>query len=496
MTLNAQNLADAMRNSAGVDYAGLFPAVNQCLLDCDCTTVDRSAMWFGQVGEESGGLRWMEEIADGSEYEWRQDLGNTQQGDGPRFKGRGPIQVTGRHNYTALSQWAYDQGLVPTPTFFVDDPEQLASNQYGFIGVTWYWTTQRPMNDAADARDIVRATQYVNGGTNGLADRTQRWNNALSMGDAILPSGNAPTPVAPPVFNEDNRIGETKNFSSRNGDTVDLLIIHTEEPKEAPYSRDAESLLTFIKNSENSENQVSYHYAASQAADGSVSVIDLVDTDQECWAVLDSNPDSINYCFANSSVNLITDEWMEQFGNAIDVVAYLVVQDARKYGVALNFLFPDPNDNSQYPGPPPGITDHKYVTDFLGDGSHLDVGPNFPWVYFGERINYYAGTGEDDMPLINGPSRSMYRQSNDPIGPGTEVEYQNNEMLHEKTVEDDARDGIPYELSLVLAVAQGVSPVQADIPAGKVERAKFIADKLVPKTAKAAAQKLLAARQP
>lgn len=179
-------LADAMGNRAGVDYASKLAAVTQCLNDCSCTTVERIAMWCGQIGEESGGLQWMEEIADGSEYEGRSDLGNTQPGDGPRFKGRGPIQVTGRRNYTVLSQWAFDQGLVPDAAFFVDAPMQLASDQYGFIGVTWYWTTQRPMNDAADARDIVAATKYVNGGTHGLQDRTDRWNHCLAMGDRLL----------------------------------------------------------------------------------------------------------------------------------------------------------------------------------------------------------------------------------------------------------------------------------------------------------------------
>ncbi|MBV9921914.1 MAG: M15 family metallopeptidase, partial [Pseudonocardia sp.] len=179
-------LAQAMGNSDGVDYASKVAAVTQCLQQCACTTLPRAAMWCAQVGEESGGLRWMEEIADGSEYEGDADLGNTQPGDGPRFKGRGPIQVTGRHNYTALSQWAFDNGLVPSATFFVDDPEALASDQYGFMGVTWYWTTQRPMNDAADAQDVALATQYVNGGENGLADRTNRFNAAMGMGDVLL----------------------------------------------------------------------------------------------------------------------------------------------------------------------------------------------------------------------------------------------------------------------------------------------------------------------
>ena len=180
-------LARAMGSSVpAARYQQLLPAAVQCLIDCECTTPARIAMWCAQIGHESGGLRWMEEIADGSAYEWRADLGNTQAGDGRRFKGRGPIQVTGRHNYTLLSRWAHAHGLVPSPTFFVDQPAQLASDRYGFIGVTWYWTTQRPMNDAADARDLERATRYINGGLNGIDDRRNRYNRALSMGTDLL----------------------------------------------------------------------------------------------------------------------------------------------------------------------------------------------------------------------------------------------------------------------------------------------------------------------
>lgn len=174
--------------------AALLPALVQCLDECGCNTAVRRAMWFAQVGHESVGLRYFTELGSDAYfamYNNRPDLGNGPT-DGPLFRGRGPIQVTGRRNYTALSRWAYDKGLVPTPTFFVDDPAQLASDRYGFIGVTWYWTTQRPMNDYADRRDIEGGSRAVNGTNpntgraNGIDDRITRYNLALSLGDQLL----------------------------------------------------------------------------------------------------------------------------------------------------------------------------------------------------------------------------------------------------------------------------------------------------------------------
>jgi predicted chitinase len=189
----ADTLARAMGGSMPYDrYRALLPAVAQALQESQCNTVDRIAMWMAQVGEESGGLKWMKELADGSEYERRRDLGNTQDGDGTRFKGRGPIQVTGRNNYTNLSRWACDKGLVPSPTFFVDDPDQLATDRYGFLGVTWYWTTQRPMNDFADRGDIEGGSIAVNGRNqntgraNGIEDRIARWNRCRDIGAVLL----------------------------------------------------------------------------------------------------------------------------------------------------------------------------------------------------------------------------------------------------------------------------------------------------------------------
>ncbi|NKT99829.1 hypothetical protein GS917_25340 [Rhodococcus hoagii] len=187
--MDVDGLSRAMGGTVSRErYAALLPAFTAAMREAGCTTVERAAMWCAQLGHESNGLLWMEELASGADYEGRRDLGNTQPGDGRRFKGRGPIQVTGRHNYTECSRWAHGRGLVPTPTYFVDNPAELASDRYGFVGAVWYWTAARPqLNALADARDIVAATRAINGGTNGLPDRQLRYTRCLALGAALLP---------------------------------------------------------------------------------------------------------------------------------------------------------------------------------------------------------------------------------------------------------------------------------------------------------------------
>lgn len=188
--MDASTFAAAMGNTLpSFRYQALLPAWNAALVQAGCTTINRIAMWCAQVGHESVGLKYMSEIASGAAYEGRRDLGNTQPGDGRRFKGHGPIQITGRGNHLAVSRWAYSKGYVPTPTYFVDHPTELGGDQYGFLGVVWYWTVARPMNFHADRGDIGTCTRLVNGGFNGLADRTARWNRCRAMGERLLTPG-------------------------------------------------------------------------------------------------------------------------------------------------------------------------------------------------------------------------------------------------------------------------------------------------------------------
>lgn len=185
-------VADAFGRVSGVDYATLTPYVMDCLKKSNCNNNNRIAMWFAQIGHESVGLKYMKELGNAeyfSKYNNRSDLGNGPT-DGPRYPGRGPIQVTGRNNYRQLSKWAFDQGYVSTPTYFEDNPTELEKLEYAFLGAIWYWTVARPgINGMCDNGDIVGVTKAINGGTNGLDDRRNRWNHCKAMDLMPLLSG-------------------------------------------------------------------------------------------------------------------------------------------------------------------------------------------------------------------------------------------------------------------------------------------------------------------
>lgn len=127
----------------------------------------RQIHFLAQVSHESGGFRWVEEIASGSAYEGRLDLGNNQPGDGVRFKGRGPIQLTGRDNYIRFRSWLLANGYTADP---VEDPGIVATPQFGSLAAGWFWWRNQ-LNFVADRDDIVSVTKIVNGGYNGLEDR-------------------------------------------------------------------------------------------------------------------------------------------------------------------------------------------------------------------------------------------------------------------------------------------------------------------------------------
>ncbi|WP_235681139.1 peptidoglycan DD-metalloendopeptidase family protein [Tomitella gaofuii] len=183
-------LSAAMGGSLSTSrYAELLPGFVAAMRAAEINTVDRAAMWCAQIGHESAGLRYMEEIASGAAYEYRTDLGNTFAGDGVRFKGSGPIQLTGRHNFTLFSRWCAARGYTSDPGVVVNNPDMVRDDpRFGFLAASWYWTVARPqINAMADRRDLEGVTRAINGGLNGLADRRARYQRCLVMGESLLP---------------------------------------------------------------------------------------------------------------------------------------------------------------------------------------------------------------------------------------------------------------------------------------------------------------------
>lgn len=132
----------------------------------------REAAFIAQIAHESGSLRYVEEIASGDAYEGRKDLGNTQPGDGKKFKGRGLIQITGRSNYKAVSDaLKYD---------FVSKPEDLELPGPACFSAAWFWQ-KSGLNRLADIEAFEKITKRVNGGLNGYEDRLKHWELAKSV---------------------------------------------------------------------------------------------------------------------------------------------------------------------------------------------------------------------------------------------------------------------------------------------------------------------------
>jgi len=132
----------------------------------------RLAHFMAQLAHESGNFLYMEEIASGAAYEGRADLGNTVAGDGKRYKGRGPIQLTGRANYRT-----YGRIL---GTDFESHPEIVGLPSIGLRVALEYWK-QHGLNALADADDVIGVTRKINGGTNGLADRQAKLAQAKAL---------------------------------------------------------------------------------------------------------------------------------------------------------------------------------------------------------------------------------------------------------------------------------------------------------------------------
>lgn len=151
-----------------------LPFIVAAMQRFEINTLLRAAAFLAQLAHESGEMRYMEEIASGKAYEGRKDLGNTQPGDGKRYKGRGPIQLTGRANYARYGQLL---GLD-----LITHPEQAATKEVGFLIASQFWKLNG-LNELADNQEFKKITKRINGGENGLDARLRYYTVAKKVLD-------------------------------------------------------------------------------------------------------------------------------------------------------------------------------------------------------------------------------------------------------------------------------------------------------------------------
>lgn len=142
------------------------PRAEAAMIEFAITNQRRAAAFLAQVLHESARLLYFEEIASGRAYEGRHDLGNDYPGDGVRYKGRGPIQLTGRNNYRAAGH------ALRLP--LEDQPTLAAHHDVGWRIAGWYWRG-RGLNGRADRGEFREITRLINGGFNHAAEREHLW---------------------------------------------------------------------------------------------------------------------------------------------------------------------------------------------------------------------------------------------------------------------------------------------------------------------------------
>ena len=159
------------------------------LADYAIDTPLRIAHFMAQITHECAGFRTTQEFADGTAYEGRADLGNDQPGDGPRYKGRGLLQLTGRNNYRRYG------GLLALP---LEDQPELAADPVTSLQIACVYWSDHDINPLCDADDLLGVTRKVNGRLNGLEDRqaclarakravAERWAIAVGAGQGVGP---------------------------------------------------------------------------------------------------------------------------------------------------------------------------------------------------------------------------------------------------------------------------------------------------------------------
>ncbi len=155
--------------------------LNEAMEEFEINTFQRSTHFIAQLAHESGCFKYNKELASGADYDTGSRaiaLGNTPEpdGDGQKYKGRGPIQITGLNNYRAFGDYVHQD--------FVTNPQLLEGPVWGCKAAGWFWDVKRKINLICDLPETWEhtwrgktyskfqwVTLLVNGGQNGIQDR-------------------------------------------------------------------------------------------------------------------------------------------------------------------------------------------------------------------------------------------------------------------------------------------------------------------------------------
>ena len=188
--ITQSQLKSIMPNLSALKLQQYLAHLNTAMQAYGVNTMLRTAAFVAQLAHESAEFRFMEEIWGPIPAQTRYEplselakrLGNTQPGDGKRFKGRGPIQITGRFNYKKYGD------LLGAD--LVGQPELAAQPAVAFSTAGLFWKTNG-LNELADSEQFVTITRRINGGTNGLPDREKyyaRAKDVLAQGFVAKPA--------------------------------------------------------------------------------------------------------------------------------------------------------------------------------------------------------------------------------------------------------------------------------------------------------------------
>ena len=169
MTITAEQLKAIAFSISDERVSKFLEPLNTAMDKFGITSAPAQAMFLAQVMHESGECRYVLELASGTAYEGRKDLGNTSPGDGVKYKGRGLIQITGKLNYIALGKVLVID-CVTNPSL-VEDPTNAA------MSAAWYWNC-RGLTAIAEGNTETAfklVTKKINGGYNGYDDRLKYW---------------------------------------------------------------------------------------------------------------------------------------------------------------------------------------------------------------------------------------------------------------------------------------------------------------------------------